>query len=64
MSGAAACVTAAVWAAGLCALGVGSALPAVLPRDREDFGAGLASGIAVGMFVTAAWYVSAVCGAA
>ena len=64
MSGAAACGAAAVWTAGLCAVGVGSALRAVLPRDREGLGVGLASGIAVGMFVTAAWYVAAVCRAA
>ncbi len=55
------CCRAAVWAAGLCALGIGSVLLAVLPRDRVGAGAGLAAGFAFGVFVAAAWYVSAAC---
>ena len=61
MSGAAGCGAVVLWASGLCAVALGSAVLAALPRDREGFNVGLAGGIAVGMCVTLAWYVSAAC---
>ena len=61
MSEAAECGRVAVWVAGLCAVAFGSALLAMLPRNREGFNVGLASGIALGMFVALAWHVSAAC---
>ena len=60
--GAAECGRVAVWAAGLCAVGVASVLLRMLPRDREGAGVGLAAGIALGVFVTVAWCVTAMCG--
>ncbi|MCY4659197.1 MAG: TrbC/VirB2 family protein [Acidobacteria bacterium] len=62
MSGAAECVAAAVWAARLCAPGAGSAVPAVLPRDRGGLRAGPAGGVALGRITAAVWYVSASAG--
>ena len=59
---AAECYRAALWAAGLCALGLASAVLALLPRDREGANAGLAAGIAFAVFVGVAWYVVAMCG--
>ena len=59
---AAECGRVALWAAGLCALGAGMVLLAVLPRDREGSDVGLAAGMALGAFVTAALYMSAMCG--
>ena len=56
------CWRAAVWAAGLCALAAGSVLLALLPRDREGANAGLASGVALGVFGAAVWFVAAKCG--
>ena len=61
MSEAADCGRVAVWVAGLCAVAFGSALLAALPRNREGLGAGLACGIALGMFVALAWHVSSAC---
>ena len=61
MSAAAECGRVAVWVAGLCAVAFGSALLAASPRYREGFNVGLASGIALGMFVALAWHVSTVC---
>ncbi len=60
---AAECCRAAVWAAGLCAVGVGGLLLAVLPRDREGVNPGLAAGAALGMFAAAAWLLAGMCGA-
>ena len=59
---AAECCRAAVWAAGLCAVAVGSVVLTVSPRDREGAGAGLAAGAAVGTFVAAAWLLAGLCG--
>ncbi len=61
MSEAAECGRVAVWVAGLCAVAFGSVLLATLPRNREGFNVGLASGIALGMFAALAWHVSAAC---
>ncbi len=61
MSEAAECGRVAVWAAGLCAIAFGGALLAAFPRNREGVGAGLAAGIALGMFVALAWHVSTAC---
>ncbi len=61
MSEAAECGCVAVWAAGLCAVAFGGALLAAFPRNREGVGAGLAGGIALGMFAALAWHVSAAC---
>ncbi len=61
MSGAAGCGPFVLWAVGLCAVGAAVALPVVLPRDREGLHVGLTGGIAVGLFVTAVWYVSTAC---
>ena len=62
MGEAALCGRAVLWAAGLCAVALGSALLAVLPDDRERVNAGLAGGAALGMFVTVAWHAVAACG--
>ena len=48
-----------VWTAGLLALGVGSLLLAVLPRDRESGQAGVAMGAALAV---SAWRMWAACG--
>ena len=61
MTEAAECGGVAVWAAGLCAVAAGIVLLVVLPRDRGGVHTGLAGGIALGTFVTAAWYVSTAC---
>ena len=61
MTEAAECGRIAVWAAGLCAVAFGAALLAASPRNREGVGAGLAGGIAVGMFVALAWQVWMAC---
>ena len=61
MSEAAECGRVAVWAAGLCAGALASVLLAVQPRNREGAGAGLAVGIALGMFVAVAWHVWMAC---
>ncbi len=63
MSGAAGCGLLVVWAAGLCVCGTVVALTVGLPRDRGGLHVGLACGIAAGLFVTVAWYVSTACGA-
>ena len=63
MSGAAGCCVWVLWVLGLCALGPAVALTAVLPRDREGLHVGMAGGMAAGLFVTAAWYVSTAFGA-
>ena len=63
MSGAVGCGALVLWATGLCAVGAAGALLVLLPRDREGLSVGLAGGIAVGMFVTVAWYVSTTCAA-
>ena len=61
MSGAAGCGEIALWAAGLCAVTAAGVLLALLPRDRGGLHVGLAGGVAVGMFVAAAWHVSTAC---
>lgn len=61
MSEAAECGRVAVWVAGLCAVALGSVLLAAIPRHRAGFHVGLASGIALGMFVGLAWHVSTAC---
>ena len=61
MSGGAECGRIGLWVASLCAVLAGSVLLAAAPRDREGLHVGLAGGIAVGMFVTAVWYVSTAC---
>ena len=55
------CGDAVLWAAALCAVALGSAVLAALPRDRAAVNAGLAAAMALGMFVTVAWYVAAAC---
>ncbi len=52
----------ALWAAGLLAVGVGSVLLAVAPRGRCGGHAGLAFALALTVFATTVWQVSAVCG--
>ena len=59
---AAECGRAALWAAGLCAMGLASALLALLPRDQEGANVGLAAGVAFGLFAAAVWFVAAECG--
>ncbi|MCY4662893.1 MAG: hypothetical protein OXF93_24285 [Acidobacteria bacterium] len=61
MGEAAECGRVAVWAAGLCALALGSVLLGAFPRNREGVGIGLAGGIALGMFVGVAWQVWTAC---
>ncbi len=61
MGEAAECGRVALWAAGLCAVAVGSVLLAAFPRNREGVGAGLAGGIALGTFVGVAWQVWMAC---
>ena len=61
MSEVAECGRVAVWLAGLGAVAFGSVVLAAIPRNREGLGVGLASGIALGMFVALAWHVSAAC---
>ena len=61
MSVAAECARIMLWAVGVCAVGAAIALPVVLPRAREGLHVGLTGGMAVGLFVTAAWYVSTAC---
>ena len=51
-----------VWAVALCAPGTGSLLLAMLPRDRDGAGGGMAVGIVVGGLATAARHVVATCG--
>ena len=60
MSEAALCGQVALWAAGLCAAGAATAV-LVVRRNPEACNVGLASGIALGMFVALAWHVSAAC---
>ena len=55
------CGGAVLWAAALCAVAVGSAVLAALPRDCGAVNTGLAAAMALGMFVTVAWYVAATC---
>ena len=57
---AAECGRAAVWVAGLWAMGIGIAV-VVLPRDPKGANAGMAAGIAFGAIAAAAWYVVAAC---
>ena len=61
MSGAAECGAVVLWASGLCAAGAAMSVLAALPRNREGFSVGLAGGVASGMFVALAWYVSTAC---
>ena len=61
MTEAAACGR-AVWTAGLLALGGGSILLAMLPRDREGGKTGLVIGVALAVFIATACQVSAACG--
>ena len=59
------CCQAAVWAAGLYALGIWSVLLAALsmarPRDGEGPCSGLATGVGLALLAAAVWYVSAEC---
>ena len=55
------CGAVVLWAAGLCAVSAAGGLLAPAPRDREHGGVGRTSGIALGAFAAAAWYVSAAC---
>ncbi len=59
---AAECGRVVVWAVALWALGAGCVLLAMLPGDRDGGDAGMAGGIVLGAFWTAAWYVVAMCG--
>ena len=61
MSEAAECGRIVLWAFGLCAVGAAMAVSAALPRNREGFSVGLAGGVALGMFMTLAWYVWTAC---
>ena len=62
MSEAPECVRVVLWAAGLCAVGLGGSLLAPPPRDGEGVNAGLATGVAVGAFAAAVWLVAGMCG--
>ncbi len=62
MTGGWGCCQAAVWVAGLYALGVWSVL-AARPRDGEGPSAGLATGVGLALLAAAVWYVAAECGA-
>ena len=52
----------ALWVAGLLAVGVGSVLLTVAPRGRGGGHGGPAVALALTVFVTTVWQVSAVCG--
>ncbi len=56
------CGRVVLWAAGLCAVGLGCSLLARLPRDGKGVDAGLAPGVAFGAFAAAVWLVAAMCG--
>ena len=62
MSEAAECGRVALWAAGVCAAGLGVSPLARLPRDGEGAATGLATGVACGAFAAAVWLVAAMCG--
>ncbi len=62
MSEAAECARVVLWAAGLCAVGLGGSLLARLPRDGEGVDTGLATGVAFGAFAAAVWLAAGMCG--